>query len=55
MKRRCLLGLLLLLLFLPKADAAFPDVPAHEWYFQAVSEMEGAGLLSGYPDGRFRS
>ena len=58
MKRRCFLGglsllFLCVLLFTPKADAAFSDVSAHQWYFQAVSEMEEAGLFSGYPDCRF--
>ena len=58
MKRRCFFGglsllFLCVLLFTPKADAAFSDVFAHQWYFQAVSEMEEAGLFSGYPDGRF--
>lgn len=48
MQRRCFWPLLPLfflcaLLFAPKTEAAFSDVPAHEWYFQAVSEMEQAG------------
>ena len=57
MKRKSLLllaPLLLVLLCVAKGNAAaFSDVQAGNWYAQAVDEMEGAGLLSGYPDGRF--
>ena len=46
------LALCLLLAFGTSA-AAFSDVPAGSWYGPAVTEMERAGLISGYPDGRF--
>ena len=58
MRRRNLFGLLPLLLLCAlllttASSASFSDVPAGAWYAQAITEMEAAGLLSGYPDGRF--
>ncbi len=58
MRRKSLFLLVPLLLVLlwageGNASAAFSDVRPDSWYAQAVEEMEGAGLLSGYPDGRF--
>lgn len=37
-----------------EASANFADVPPDSWCRQAVSEMEAAGLISGYADGTFR-
>lgn len=34
--------------------AAFTDVAAEEWYFEAVAAVKAAGLSSGYPDGTFK-
>lgn len=42
------------LLLAGTASAAFPDVRAGTWYAEAVTEMEEAGILHGYPDGTFR-
>lgn len=32
----------------------FSDVPADQWYNNAVSTLANAGLISGYPDGSFK-
>ena len=55
MKRQLFLFLSVLcaLVFAGRASAAFTDVTPGAWYEAAVTEMEQAGLLSGYPDGRF--
>ncbi len=45
---------LCVLLLTGTASAAFPDVRPGAWYTEAVTEMEEAGLLHGYPDGTFR-
>lgn len=45
---------LCVLLLTGTASAAFPDVRPGAWYTEAVTEMEEAGLLYGYPDGTFR-
>lgn len=42
------------LMLMGTASAAFPDVRPGAWYAEAVTEMEEAGLLHGYPDGTFR-
>ena len=36
------------------ATARFSDVPANAWYYQNVTELAAAGVVSGYPDGSFR-
>lgn len=36
------------------AAKAFSDVPAGEWYHDAVTAMAGLGIVTGYPDGTFR-
>lgn len=35
-------------------DFDFIDVPADKWYFDAVNQLTGFNLLSGFPDGTFR-
>jgi len=42
--------------FEPVASGAerFDDVNASYWYFQAISYLSWANILSGYPDGTFR-
>lgn len=35
-------------------DYLFADVPQDAWYFDAVNEMTGYSLVSGYEDGTFR-
>lgn len=32
----------------------FTDVPANQWYAQAVMTLAGKGVISGYPDGTFK-
>ena len=32
---------------------SFPDVPANQWYAQAVETLAGLGIVSGYEDGTF--
>ena len=57
MRRSHWLGGLILaglcVLLLTAASASFTDVEKGAWYEAAVTEMEAAGLLAGYPDGRF--
>ena len=36
------------------SDALFSDVTADAWYAEAVEEMTGYSLVSGYSDGTFR-
>lgn len=35
------------------ASSAFSDVPAGHPYHDAIAELGGKGVISGYPDGRF--
>ncbi len=37
-----------------QSKPAFRDVPKDHWAAKAVNELKALGLLSGYPDGRFR-
>ena len=37
----------------PGKKVDFPDVPAHEWYADAVTWAANRKIVSGYPDGRF--
>lgn len=37
-----------------RLDSGFSDVPSNHWAAKATSELRGAGLLHGYPDGLFR-
>ncbi|MGI6037393.1 MAG: S-layer homology domain-containing protein [Limnochordia bacterium] len=44
-------------LVLPVIAAAanpFSDLPAHHWAYDAVVQLEAAGLVEGYPDGEFK-
>ncbi|MEK7217849.1 MAG: S-layer homology domain-containing protein, partial [Patescibacteria group bacterium] len=45
--------ILLLTSVLPAARASYSDVPSR--YADAVSYLEGEGMVSGYPDGTFRA
>lgn len=36
-----------------KKDVAFPDVPAGHWAYENVAKATQAGIVQGYPDGRF--
>jgi hypothetical protein len=36
-----------------RAQGKFPDVPPTHWAYQAVEDLANAGLVLGYPDGRF--
>lgn len=36
-----------------RAQSQLPDVPPGHWAYQAVEELANAGLVLGYPDGRF--
>jgi len=36
------------------AQNAFSDVPRDHWAYSAVSELEAAGIVQGYPDGTFQ-
>ena len=47
-------ALLCALLPVQGALAAFPDVEPGSWYEEAVAQMAGSGLLTGYPDGTFQ-
>lgn len=38
----------------PAGRKNFPDVKPGSWYYEDVTEMAGAGILSGYEDGAFR-
>ena len=33
---------------------SFYDVPSHHKHFEAISELSGLGIISGYPDGSFQ-
>lgn len=50
------LALALCLVSQPAAQAAsrFSDVASGAWYYQNVTELAAAGVVSGYPDGSFR-
>ena len=37
----------------PSQQKAFPDVPANHWAYDAVAQLAGNGIVSGYPDGEF--
>lgn len=49
-----LAGLTLYLILQVQFARPFPDVPANHWAYEAVNTLKEAGLLRGYPDGRFR-
>ncbi len=36
------------------AQSTFSDVPRDHWAYDAISELEDAGLIVGYPDGEFK-
>lgn len=36
-----------------RAQGKFPDIPPGHWAFQAVEDLADAGLVLGYPDGKF--
>lgn len=36
------------------ASAAFSDVKSGAWYYDDVTRLQAAGVISGYPDGSFR-
>ncbi|PYI51237.1 peptidase S8 [Paenibacillus flagellatus] len=36
-----------------RKDAAFPDLPTDHWAYDPVSKALQAGIVQGYPDGRF--
>ena len=36
-----------------EAEGKFPDVPAGQWYYDAVRWAANKGVVSGYGDGRF--
>jgi len=38
----------------PQTDNAFSDVPARDWYTDAVRWLTGQGVVSGFPDHTFR-
>lgn len=42
-----------LLIAIPKRCELFPDVPKGHWAADALTELKRAGLVVGYPDGRF--
>ncbi len=46
-------GVVLLLIF-GRVAAAFPDVPASHWAYDAVEYLAARGLVIGYPDGEFK-
>ena len=50
------LALALCLVSQPAAQAAsrFSDVASGAWYYQNVTDLAAAGVVSGYPDGSFR-
>lgn len=51
------IGALLLLVSLPLTSSAarqFPDVPASKHFAEAVYNLEGRGIIGGYPDGTFK-
>lgn len=35
-------------------DASFKDVPSDHWAYQAVTDLQSKGVITGYPDGYFR-
>lgn len=34
--------------------SSFKDVPSDHWAYQAVTDLQGKGVITGYPDGYFR-
>ena len=40
--------------FRPSTATRFPDVGTDAWYFNAISYLEGRGLIQGHPDGTLR-
>ena len=32
----------------------FADVPEHHWAYEAVLQLQAAGLIEGYPDGEYK-
>ena len=46
-------GLLLLLATAAFAQGPFADVPTDHWAYDAVNELQEAGIVIGYPDGTF--
>jgi hypothetical protein len=51
---RALLALPVLLAALPVPAATFADVPFGHWAYQAVEELNSAGVLQAHPDGLYR-
>ncbi|WP_238403214.1 S8 family serine peptidase [Paenibacillus mesophilus] len=39
--------------YVKKRDVAFPDVPPTHWAYEHVAKAMQAGIVQGYPDGRF--
>ncbi|MDF2719669.1 MAG: thermophilic serine proteinase, partial [Paenibacillus sp.] len=39
--------------YVKKRDVAFPDVPPNHWAYENVAKAMQAGIVQGYPDGRF--
>ena len=60
MRKRSIAVILALLmvcgLVLPVAASLkpFADVPEHHWAYEAVLQLQAAGLIEGYPDGSTR-
>src|SRR5690554_5830003 len=61
MKRRISVLVALFMVFsfvMPTLVAAstkpFSDLPAHHWAYEAVIQLEAAGMVEGYPDGEFK-
>lgn len=58
MRKRILAALLCACLLVPAltapAFAAFPDVPADEWYTEYVDFCTEKGIVNGFEDGTFR-
>ena len=48
------LVLLLTVAIAMPAQANFPDVSADHWAYEAVVELQAAGIVEGYPDGEFK-
>ena len=59
MRKRILAALLCACLLVPAltapAFAAFPDVPADEWYTEYVDFCTEKGIVNGFEDGTFRT
>ncbi|QTA37316.1 S-layer homology domain-containing protein [Thermosipho ferrireducens] len=48
------LAIIVILLVSAFAIAAINDVPKNHWAYEAVTQLEEAGIITGYPDGTFR-